>query len=203
MSNRTDSGQKNITGLCRTECLALVPNANSMEDSKDRVCQAPGTASPLLPTASWYQTHQGKYNVAKHRMEQCFYPHREETEQDHSSNGCWSLIASGSPQLTPSSLYAHTCDAGWLQPVEYDILRAGGVTEGHWHTCLSRTKEYTLCEAGTGKDLPTQGNQLDTGGVGSLALGRRLFRSKEHSDVAERGSKDYTWDCHSQQFFSR
>lgn len=84
MSNRTDSGQKNITGLCRTECLALVPNANSMEDSKDRVCHAPGTASPLLPTASWYQTHQGKYSVAKHWMEQCFYPHREETEQDQS-----------------------------------------------------------------------------------------------------------------------
>lgn len=76
-------------------------------------------------------------------------------------------MASGSPQLTPSSLYAHPCDAGWLQPVEHDILRAGGVTEGHWHTCLSRTKEHTLCEAGTGKDLPTQGNQLDTGSVGS------------------------------------
>ena len=35
MSNRTDSGQKNITGLCRIECLALVPNANYMEESKD------------------------------------------------------------------------------------------------------------------------------------------------------------------------
>lgn len=35
MSNRTDSGQKNITGFCRIECLALVPTANYMEDSKD------------------------------------------------------------------------------------------------------------------------------------------------------------------------
>lgn len=74
----------------------------------------------------------------------------------------------------------------------YDTPRAGGVAEGHWHMCLSRTEEYRLCETETGTDLPTQGNQLDTGRVGSLALGKGLFGAKEHSYVSERRSKDYT-----------
>ena len=56
-----------------------------------------------------------------------------------------------------------------------------------------------MCEAGTGNDLPTQGNQLDTGGVGSLALAKGLFRSKEHSYVAKRRSKDYTFPAVFQQ----
>lgn len=75
--------------------------------------------------------------------------------------------------------------------MEHDILRAGAVAEGRWHMCLSRTEEYRLCETETGTGLPTQGNQLDTGRAGSLALGKGLFGAKEHSYVAERRSKDH------------
>ena len=81
MSNRTDSGQKNITGLCRIECLALFPMLTPWRIAKIEYARYQEHKSTSA-TASWYQTHQGKHNVVKHWMEQCFYPHREETEQD-------------------------------------------------------------------------------------------------------------------------
>lgn len=68
------------------------------------------------------------------------------------------------------------------------------VTEGHWHTCLSRTKQQTLCEAGTVKDLSTQGNQLDTGSVGSELLLRDCSDPRSIL-MWQRGGQKTTHSC--------
>lgn len=75
----------------------------------------------------------------------------EKTEQDQLQQGTLCPVASGSLLAANSGklAYAHSCHAaveGSPTPlVESAKLKAGGVPDSHWYTCLCRTKEYSLC----------------------------------------------------------
>lgn len=80
-----------------------------------------------------------------------------------------------------------------LQPVEPEILEAGGLSEDHQHMCLKAEQRSEHNESETGKAIPTQGKKLGTGCVSSLSLGKEVFQAQNLFFMWPRGwSKDCT-----------
>lgn len=82
-----------MSGLCRAGGICCLSPAAQV-----------GT---LLPTASWYQSGQGKQNTAKHWMEQAFLIQRREKERSASAVGVGPQGHGGLPAADPGCIFPH------------------------------------------------------------------------------------------------
>ena len=106
-----------------------------------------GSRNPtLLPTASWYLSHQGKHSTVKCWMEQ----HPTHTEKRQSkinfSSRCRSLLASGSLLAADTGL-AQTLSMPQNKeshPLPIGYRYGCGVSQGSYDRHFSRTKEDIL-----------------------------------------------------------
>lgn len=122
-------------------CSSRTPRTGSQSQRK--------TPNTSLPIASSYQNCHGKQNTGKNWMEQCFiYVEKNWTRSALIVGVCppWPASPPGSQQravglCTPSSA---TAEGPCSLPLECEILKAGYVPVGHWHTHLSRMKEHSL-----------------------------------------------------------
>lgn len=134
----------------------------------------------LLPTASWYQSCQGKHNMVKHWLERRFA--RMEKRQTKVSpvagvrrHSLWGALAADTGQLAclrpfcraaegPYSLLCgvvniQSCECVWT-PLTYTLPQNSG----------------TLLEPETGKTVLTLGCKLNTSCPGSSSLGKDVFK---------------------------
>lgn len=123
----------------------------------------------LLPTASWDQSCQEKYNTVKHWMRH-LYSHKEEIAQDQLNSGC---LGSG---------------CNWPLCLLHRVwnTKSWGCAWGHRH--LSRTKEYMM-SLKQGKIFPYKVINPAQAVWAFYLLMRKRSRPKAHSYVASGGWK--------------
>lgn len=143
--------------------------------------QSPGKTSNAA-LASWYWSCQGKHNIGKHWMEQCF-AHKEKRQRKVSSSSvCQSLVAS---RALPASVMA-----GWPVCTPLSYSSRGTQTWKLWYdsgplTDILKQNKGTLAEPQTGKDIPVQSDKPGIGHMGSLSLVKKYSRPKAHFYVTE------------------
>lgn len=135
----------------------------------------------LLPAASWYHSSA--------------FPQRADSARSAPIVHAGLLWPVG-PPLAPQTPVLKAADAQQMpcthpscaaaegpntSPVESEILNAGAVSEGHWDSHLSRTKERTWSLKL--KHFPTPGDKPHTGCI----PGKEYSRPKAHSCVSEQG----------------
>lgn len=74
-------------------------------------------------------------------------------------------------------------------PLRVQIQKAGGVPDGHWHTSLSRTKEYIYIKLRTGKGSH-KAKSPARAVLAFYVLVRKCSRTTAHSYAAEQGLAD-------------
>lgn len=91
-----------------------------------------------------YQSCQGKHNTVTHWMEHCFYSYLGKQNKISSNSVLWSSVAAHARQTACINPQCAAGEAPDTSPVEPEIQKARGTSQGLPRSRLSGIKEYTL-----------------------------------------------------------